>query len=74
MHLEDFKNADTNGARGMGLPSYVDNPNYFERALESLKASGLSFTQTTPNGDWMITTKNGISAIRLNCGYYIVIQ
>jgi len=69
MHLEDFKNADTNGARSMGLPSYVDNPNYFERALESLKASGLSFTQTTPNGDWMITTKNGTALTNRVIGY-----
>jgi hypothetical protein len=69
MHIEDFKNADTNGARAMGLPSYVDNPNYFERALESLKASGLSFTQTTPNGDWMITTKNGTALTNRIIGY-----
>ena len=69
MHIEDFKNADTNGARSMGLPSYVDNPNYFERALESLKASGLSFTQTTPNGDWMITTKNGTALTNRVIGY-----
>ena len=53
----------------MGLPSYVDNPNYFNRALDSLKASGLSFEQTTPNGDWMITTTNGAALTNRVIGY-----
>ena len=68
-HLDDFKNATTEGARNMGLPSYVDNPNYFNRALDSLKASGLSFEQTTPNGDWMITTTNGAALTNRVIGY-----
>tara|TARA_R100000734_G_scaffold19152_2_gene18660 strand:- start:9980 stop:13624 length:3645 start_codon:yes stop_codon:yes gene_type:complete len=69
MHIDDFKNATTQGARNMGLPSYVDNPNYFERAFESLKASGLTFEQTTPNGDWMITTTNGTALTNRIIGY-----
>mgnify|MGYP003625218801 CR=1 FL=1 len=69
MHADDFKNATTEGARGMGLPSYVDNPNYFERALDSLKDSGLSFEQTTPYGDWMITDVNGRALTHRVIGY-----
>ena len=67
--MDDFKNKDANYALSAGMPSYVENPNIYERSFESLKDSGLKIKQTTLEGDWIITTQNGTALTRQIVGY-----
>ena len=67
--MDDFKNKDANYALSAGMPSYVENPNIYERSFESLKDSGLKIKQTTLEGDWIITTQNGTALTRQVVGY-----
>ena len=53
----------------MPMPSYVANPNIYERSFEALKESELSIKQTTLEGDWIITTQNGTALTRQIVGY-----
>jgi len=67
--MEDFKNGTAQDALKQGMPTYVENPNIYERSFESLKDSELSIKQTTLEGDWIITTKNGTALTRQIAGY-----
>ena len=67
--MDDFKNKDANYALSAAMPSYVENPNIYERSFESLKDSGLKIKQTTLEGDWIITTQNGTALTRQVVGY-----
>jgi hypothetical protein len=53
----------------MAMPKYVKNPNLYKKAFEALKDSDLSIKQTTLEGDWIITTKNGTALTRQLVGY-----
>ena len=72
--MEDFKNGTAQDALKQGMPTYVENPNIYERSFESLKDSELSIKQTTLEGDWIITTKNGTALTRQIAGYEREIQ
>jgi hypothetical protein len=67
--MDDFKNKDASYASSAPMPSYVENPNIYERSFESLKDSGLKIKQTTLEGDWIITTQNGTALTRQIVGY-----
>ena len=67
--MDDFKNKDADWALSAPMPSYVENPNIYERSFESLKDSGLKIKQTTLEGDWIITTQNGTALTRQIVGY-----
>ena len=69
--MDQFKNASMEDARKMSLPEYVENPNILERAFDALKESGLSATQTTVDGNWIIKTKNGTALTDRIIGYQI---
>lgn len=67
--MQDYKDADADAAVNMAMPSYVANPNIYERSFEALKDSELSIKQTTLEGDWIITTQNGTALTRQIVGY-----
>ena len=67
--MDDYKNASAENALGMRMPKYVENPNLYKRSFEALKGSDLSIKQTTLEGDWIITTKNGTALTRQLVGY-----
>ena len=67
--MQDYKAADADAAVNMAMPSYVVNPNIYERSFEALKDSELSIKQTTLEGDWIITTQNGTALTRQIVGY-----
>ena len=67
--MQDYKAADADAAVSMPMPSYVANPNIYERSFEALKESELSIKQTTLEGDWIITTQNGTALTRQIVGY-----
>ena len=67
--MQDYKAADADAAVNMAMPSYVANPNIYERSFEALKESELSIKQTTLEGDWIITTQNGTALTRQIVGY-----
>ena len=67
--MDDFKNGTSQEALSQGMPTYVENPNIYERSFEALKDSELSIKQTTLEGDWIITTKNGTALTRQIVGY-----
>ena len=67
--MDRFKEASLTDARKMSLPEYVENPNIYERAFDALKESGLNAKQTTPDGDWLITTTNGTALTERVTGY-----
>jgi hypothetical protein len=67
--MQDYKDAEADAAAAMPMPSYVENPNIYERSFEALKDSELSIKQTTLEGDWIITTKNGTALTRQVAGY-----
>ena len=67
--MDDFKNKDAKYAMSAPMPTYVENPNIYERSFEALKDSGLKIKQTTLEGDWIITTQNGTALTRQVVGY-----
>tara|TARA_R110001592_G_scaffold77168_1_gene232461 strand:- start:2213 stop:5572 length:3360 start_codon:yes stop_codon:yes gene_type:complete len=67
--MDQYKTKDAKGALSMSNPTYVENPNLYERSFEALKDSGLSIKQTTLEGDWVITTQNGTALTRQIVGY-----
>mgnify|MGYP003641668851 CR=1 FL=1 len=67
--MDDYKNKSADEAAAMPMPSYVENPNIYERSFEALKDSELSIKQTTLEGDWIITTQNGTALTRQVAGY-----
>ena len=67
--MDDFKSGTKEAALSQGMPTYVENPNIYERSFEALKDSELSIKQTTLEGDWIITTKNGTALTRQVVGY-----
>ena len=67
--MDEYKNATADNALAMGMPKYVENPNLYKRAFEALKGSDLSIKQTTLEGDWIVTTKNGTALTRQLVGY-----
>tara|TARA_R100001463_G_scaffold5551_3_gene18772 strand:+ start:517 stop:3897 length:3381 start_codon:yes stop_codon:yes gene_type:complete len=67
--MDEYKNATADNALAMGMPKYVENPNLYKRAFEALKGSDLSIKQTTLEGDWIVTTKNGTALTRQLTGY-----
>ncbi len=67
--MDQYKTKDAKEALNMSNPTYVENPNLYERSFEALKDSGLSIKQTTLEGDWIITTQNGTALTRQIVGY-----
>ena len=67
--MEQYKTKDADDAVNQANPTYVENPNLYERSFEALKDSGLSIKQTTLEGDWIITTQNGTALTRQIVGY-----
>jgi len=67
--MEDFKSAERDSTLSMGQPEYVDNVDLVNRGIEALKEYGMSVERTTPQGDWLITTKNGQQLTRQLVGY-----
>ena len=67
--MKDFQNSSPSEALNKSMPVYVEAPDIFNRAYESLKESGLSIKQTTPNGMWLITNKNGTALTERVIGY-----
>lgn len=57
----------------MGNPEYVENVDLVSRGIEALKEYGMSVERTTPQGDWLITRKNGQELTRQLVGYQEVI-
>jgi hypothetical protein len=71
MDMDDFVNGSANDALRMSMPTYVENPNIYERAFDALKKEGFNTSQTTPQGDWMITDKNGTALTNKIVGYKV---
>ena len=67
--MEQFKNNDAKAALSQGMPTYVENPDLYQRSFDALKESGLSIKQTTLDGDWIVTTQNGSALTRQVVGY-----
>lgn len=62
---EEFKNANSNEALAMASPSYTPNVDLFELSQKMYKDAGISITQDTVNGGYIITQKNGDNAMPL---------
>lgn len=62
---EEFKNANSNEALGMGSPTYTPNVDLFELSQKMYKEAGINISQDTVNGGYIITQKNGDNAIPL---------
>jgi hypothetical protein len=71
MDMEDFVNGSPDDALNAPLPVYVENPNIYQRAFDALKEQGFNASQTTPNGDWIITDKNGTALTNRRTGRYL---
>ena len=71
--MEDFKKADRDATLTMGNPEYVENVDLVSRGIEALKEYGMSVERTTPQGDWLITRKNGQELTRQLVGMREVI-
>lgn len=60
--MEDFLNADKETAIGMGMPSYVENPNLFKRVSEYFKDYKVDVKRdliNPSNPSYIITAQNG---------------
>ena len=62
---EEFKNANSNEALGMGSPTYTPNVDLFELSQKMYKEAGINISQDSVNGGYIITQKNGDNAIPL---------
>lgn len=71
MDMEDFVNGSPDDALNASLPTYVENPNIYGRAFDALKAQGFTASQTTPDGDWIITDKNGTALTNRRTGRFL---
>ena len=56
---QDFIEADPKQALSKPFPTYIENPNVIDRAIELLKEKGLSIERTTIEGDYFLTETNG---------------
>ena len=72
--MDDFKKADRDATLTMGNPEYVENVDLVSRGIEALKEYGMSVERTTPQGDWLITRKNGQELTRQLVGYQQVLD
>ena len=72
--MEDFQKADRNATLTMGNPEYVENVDLVSRGIDALKEYGMSVERTTPEGDWLITRKNGQELTRQLVGYQPVLD
>ena len=57
--MEDFKKAERDATLTIGNPEYVENVDLVTRGIDALKEYGMNVERTTPQGDWLITRKNG---------------
>jgi len=57
--MKDFVNATPEEARQMKYPEYIPDADLHELSQEVLKEHGMSISDTTPYGNYLITTKNG---------------
>ncbi len=62
---EEFKNADSNTALGMSSPRYTPNVDLFELSQKLYKDSGISISQDSVTGGYIVTQKNGENAMPL---------
>ena len=69
MQMEKFKDGTPEQAMGVGMPKYIGNPNLYQKSFDALKDSGLEIKQTTLEGDWIVTTKNGTALTNHITGY-----
>ena len=69
MQMEKFRDGTAEEAATMGMPNYIANPNLYKKSFEALKDSGLEIKQTTLEGDWIVTTKNGTALTNHITGY-----
>ena len=67
--MDDFKKADRDATLTMGNPEYVENVDLISRGIESLKEYGMNIERTTPQGDYLVTRKNGQELTRQLVGY-----
>ena len=56
---QDFIEADPKQSLSKPFPTYIENPNVIDRAIELLKEKGLSIERTTIEGDYFLTETNG---------------
>ena len=69
MWMDNYKKASPEKAMTMSMPNYVENPNLYDKAFETLKDSGLKIKQTTLDGGWIVTTQNGTALTNRVIGY-----
>ena len=69
MQMEKFRDGTPEQAMGAGMPKYIGNPNLYQKSFDALKDSGLEIKQTTLEGDWIVTTKNGNALTNHITGY-----
>jgi len=69
MQMEKFRDGTPEQAMGVGMPKYIGNPNLYQKSFDALKDSGLEIKQTTLEGDWIVTTKNGTALTNHITGY-----
>ena len=69
MQMEKFRDGTPEEAAAMGMPNYIANPNLYKKSFDALKDSGLEIKQTTLEGDWIVTTKNGTALTNHITGY-----
>tara|TARA_R100000654_G_scaffold20935_3_gene42297 strand:- start:9980 stop:13546 length:3567 start_codon:yes stop_codon:yes gene_type:complete len=69
MQMEKFRDGTAEEAAVMGMPNYIANPNLYKKSFDALKDSGLEIKQTTLEGDWIVTTKNGTALTNHITGY-----
>jgi hypothetical protein len=62
---DEFKNADNETALNMGTPKYTPQVDLFELSQKMYKDAGISITQDSVNGGYIITQKNGANAMPL---------